>query len=96
MRLIKTPLYKNLNVTIHHQWASLFALHMNLKFKIPTYNKTSFDNYDSHNEKRHCTPIYSMIHNFLPVPKKWIVKILYILLSQVKNFVLWVYLNINI
>jgi hypothetical protein len=30
--LIETPLYKDLNVTIHHQWESLFALHMNLEF----------------------------------------------------------------
>ncbi len=27
--LIETPLYKDLNVNIHHQRASLFALHMN-------------------------------------------------------------------
>jgi hypothetical protein len=32
--LLKTPLYKDLNVSIHHQWASLFVLRMNLKFKI--------------------------------------------------------------
>jgi rRNA pseudouridine-1189 N-methylase Emg1 (Nep1/Mra1 family) len=31
--LIETPIYKDLNVNIHHQWASLFALHMNSKFK---------------------------------------------------------------
>jgi len=30
--LIKTPSYKYLNVTIHRQLTSLFALHMNLKF----------------------------------------------------------------
>jgi hypothetical protein len=48
--LIKAPLYKNLNVTIHHQWASLFALHMNLESQIP-YNNASFDNFDSNNEK---------------------------------------------
>jgi hypothetical protein len=36
--LIETPLYKDLNVTIHHQWASVFALHMNSKSQIPTYN----------------------------------------------------------
>jgi hypothetical protein len=34
--LIETPLYKDLNVTIHHQWANLFALHMNLESQIPT------------------------------------------------------------
>jgi hypothetical protein len=27
--LIETPFNKDLNVTIHHQWASLFTLHMN-------------------------------------------------------------------
>jgi hypothetical protein len=27
--LIETPMYKDLNVTIHHQWANLFVLHMN-------------------------------------------------------------------
>jgi hypothetical protein len=27
-KLIETPLYKHLNVTIHHQWESLFALHI--------------------------------------------------------------------
>jgi hypothetical protein len=29
--LIETPLYKDFNVTIRHQWASLFALHTNLE-----------------------------------------------------------------
>ncbi len=29
--LIETPLYKDLNVTIHHQWAIFFTLHMHLK-----------------------------------------------------------------
>jgi hypothetical protein len=28
--LIETPLYKDLNVTIHYQWKSLFSLHMDL------------------------------------------------------------------
>jgi len=48
--LIETPLYKYLNVSIHHQWASLFALHMNLEFQIPTYNNALFDNFDFNNE----------------------------------------------
>ncbi len=39
--LIETSLYKYLNVAIHHQWASLFALHMNSKFQIFTYNNAS-------------------------------------------------------
>jgi len=42
--LIETSLYKDLNVTIHHQWASLFVLHMNLEFRIPIYNNASFNN----------------------------------------------------
>jgi hypothetical protein len=67
--LIETPLYKDLNVTIHHQWASLFALHMNLESQILTYNNTSFNNFDFDNEETHCTPIDSMIHNFLNVQK---------------------------
>jgi hypothetical protein len=29
--LNETPLYKDLNVTIHHQWASLFALQYEFK-----------------------------------------------------------------
>jgi hypothetical protein len=49
--LIETPLYKYLNVTIHHQLASLFALHMSLEYQILTYNNASFDNFDSNNEK---------------------------------------------
>jgi hypothetical protein len=48
--LIETPLYKYLNVSIHHQWVSLLALHMNLEFQIPTYNNALFDNFDSNNE----------------------------------------------
>ncbi len=42
--LIQTPLYKDLNVSIHHQWASLFVLHMNSKSQILTYNNGSFEN----------------------------------------------------
>ncbi len=48
--LIETPLYKDLNVTIHHQWASLFILHMNLESQIFTYINASFNNSDSDNE----------------------------------------------
>jgi hypothetical protein len=67
--LIETPLYKDLNVIIHHQWACLFALHMNLEFQIPIYNNASFNNSNFKNEKIHCTPKNSMIHNFLDGPK---------------------------
>jgi hypothetical protein len=48
--LIETPLYKDLNVTIHHQCASLFALHMNSKSQVPTYNNASSDNFNFDNE----------------------------------------------
>ncbi len=67
--LIETPLYKDLNVTIHHQWVSLFVLHMNSKSQILTYNNISFDNFDFDNEKIYCTPTNSMIHDFLNAPK---------------------------
>jgi len=67
--LTKTSLYKYLNVIIHHQWASLFSLHMNSKFQIHTYNNASFDNFNSDNEEIHYTPTNSMKHNFLDVPK---------------------------
>jgi hypothetical protein len=42
--LIETPLYKNFNVAIHHQWASLFIFHVNLEFQISTYNNASSNN----------------------------------------------------
>ncbi len=58
-----------MNVTIHHQWVSLFALHMNLKSQILTYNNISFDNFDFDNEKIYCTPTNSMIHDFLNASK---------------------------
>ncbi len=62
--LIETQLYKNLNVNIHHQWASLFALHMNLEFQIPTYYNASFNNSNFDNQKIHCTPTNSTIDIF--------------------------------
>jgi hypothetical protein len=48
--LIETTLYKDLNVTIHHQWDNLFVLHMNLEYQIPTHNNASFDNSNFANE----------------------------------------------
>jgi hypothetical protein len=48
--LIKTPLYKYLNVTIHHQWPSLFTLHMNSKSQIVNSSDASFNNFDSNSE----------------------------------------------
>ncbi len=67
--LIETPLYKKLNVTIHHQLESFFALHINSNFQLPTYNNARFDNFDFNNERMHYTPTNLMIHNFLDVPK---------------------------
>jgi hypothetical protein len=84
--LIETPLYKYLNVIIHHQWASLFVLHMNLKFKIPIYNNASSDNFDSNNEKIHCTPTNSMIHNFLNAPKIMDYEIIIYFIAPSQNF----------
>jgi hypothetical protein len=42
---------------------------MNSKSQIPIYNNASFDNFNFDNEKIHCTPTYSMLHNFLNAPK---------------------------
>jgi hypothetical protein len=67
--LIETPLYKDLNVNIHHQWTIFFALHMNSKSQIPTYNNASSNTFDFDNEEIHCTPTDSMMHNFLNVQK---------------------------
>jgi hypothetical protein len=66
--LIEMSLYKDLNVTIHHQWASLFTLHMNSKFQILTFNNASSNNFDFDNEKMHYTPTDLMIHSFLNAP----------------------------
>jgi hypothetical protein len=58
-----------LNVTIHHQWANLFTLHVYIESQICNSSDASFDNLDFNNEKFHCTPIKLMIHNFLEPPK---------------------------
>ncbi len=68
--------------------ASLFTLHINSKSQLLTYNNASSYNSNSNNEKIHCTPINSKIHNFFDAPKNWIMKTLYILLPQVKTFAL--------
>jgi hypothetical protein len=82
--IIETPLYKHFNVTIHHQCASLLALHMNSKSQIPAYNNASFDN----NEKVHCTPTNSTMHNFLDVPKIMDYENTIYSITQVKTFTL--------
>jgi hypothetical protein len=51
--LIETPLYKDLNVNIHHQWVCLFALHMNSEFQTPIYNNASFNNFNFDNVHQH-------------------------------------------
>jgi hypothetical protein len=66
---METPLYKDFNVTIHYQWASLFTLHVDSKSQIFNSSDVAFDNFDFNNEKFHCTPINLMIHNFLKAPK---------------------------
>ncbi len=58
-----------MNVTIHHQWVSLFTLHMDSKSQIFNYNDASFNNFDSNSEEIHYTPINLMIHNFFKAPK---------------------------
>ncbi len=67
--LIETPLYKDLNVTIHHQWTSLFILHLDSQSQIFNFSVASFDKFDFNNSKVHCLPIHLMIHNFLEAPK---------------------------
>jgi hypothetical protein len=68
----------------YHQWASLFALDMNLESQISIYNNAS-NNFNFEYEKIHYTPTNSMIHNFLDVSK---MKILYIPLPQIRIFTL--------
>ncbi len=58
-----------MNVSIHHQWASLFTLHMDSESQIFNSNDASSNNFHFDNEKLHCTLTYLMIHNFLEVPK---------------------------
>jgi hypothetical protein len=62
---IETPLYKNLNLTIHHQWASLFDFAYEFKISNSYYNNASFNNYDSNNEKIHNITTNSIISNNL-------------------------------
>jgi hypothetical protein len=43
---------------------SLFVLHINSKYQIPTYDNASFDNSNPNNEKIHYTPMDSTIDYF--------------------------------
>ncbi len=56
---------------------SLFILHINSKYQIPTYDNASFDNYNS---KIHCTLMDSMIDFFLNALKIMDYEKIYILL----------------
>jgi hypothetical protein len=67
--LIETLLYKDLNVTIHYQWASLFTSLMDLKSQIFNYSDASSNNFDSDNKEIHCTLTNLTIHNFLEILK---------------------------
>jgi hypothetical protein len=58
---------------------------MNSKSQIPIYNIASFDNSNYDNEKIHCTPTDSMIHNVLDAPKIMYYKNTIYLLPQVKT-----------
>jgi hypothetical protein len=44
-------LYGNFNVTIHHQWESLFTLYIILKFQTNNCDYSSLDNSNSNGEK---------------------------------------------
>jgi hypothetical protein len=49
--------------------SSLFAVHINSEYRIPSYNNASSNNFDFDNEKIHYTSTNSMINNFLNAPK---------------------------
>ncbi len=57
-----------MNITIHHQWASLFISHMDLESQLFYFSDVTFNNLDFDSEL-HCTPIELIIHDFLEVPK---------------------------
>jgi hypothetical protein len=65
--LIKMPLYKNLNVTIHHQWESLFNLHINSNFQTHICDNLSSNNFYFDSEKMRCTSTYTSMHYFLDI-----------------------------
>lgn len=65
--LIKTPLYKECNVSIRPQWNSLFSLHiqsnMNLDIQCDTMNANDFE------EEIDNPPSETLVHNFLESDK---------------------------
>ncbi len=84
--LIETPLYKNLNITIHHQWTSFFDLHMNSKFKFLLIIINHLITLVTIIKKIHYTPPCSMIHNFLNVPKMMDYENTICFIAQIKKF----------
>ncbi len=60
--LISTPLYSNLNVTIHPQWNNLFSMQTTLSNQTNDQNISSYNVFDSENEDHViCAPIDSTI-----------------------------------
>jgi hypothetical protein len=45
-------LYRNFNVTIHHQSESLFTLYIILTFQTNNYDYSSLENFNSNSEKK--------------------------------------------
>ena len=62
--LLHTPLYKSLNIKIHHAWDSLFAIHMNTKTQHNCIDENDIlkDNFEECFED---ISTETMIHNFL-------------------------------
>ena len=62
--LLHTPLYKSLNIKIHHAWDSLFAIHMNTKTQHNCVDENDIfkDNFEECFED---ISTETMIHNFL-------------------------------
>jgi hypothetical protein len=44
--LIQMSLYKDFNITIHHQWESLFTLHINSKSQTHICDKSLSNDFD--------------------------------------------------
>jgi hypothetical protein len=86
--LISTPLYSNLNVTIHHRGNNLFSMQTTLSNQTNDQIISSSNDFDFENEDHViCAPIDSMV-TFQMFQKLKIMKMLYILLLQIKIFIL--------
>lgn len=66
-----------------------FTLYINSKSQTHICDNSSSNNYDydNDNEEKHCAPMDFVIHLFWMFLKKWITRIQYSLLPQVKNFI---------